>query len=89
MSRGLRSAPTAIRSADCCGIDECATRLTLGAISLSSSSHFAAFAGSKLGEPGDVAARAGETLGKTEGDRIGHQRKHNRNGPGLLLSARD
>ena len=48
-----------------------ATRVTLGAISLSSSSHFPPMLYSKVGEAGGVAARPRQALDEAGADRIG------------------
>ena len=48
-----------------------AARVTPGAISLSSSSHFAAHAVFELGETGGVAARPRQAVDKAGADRVG------------------
>ena len=61
-----------------------ATRVTLGAISLSSSSHFPPKPYSKLHKAGDVAARSRQAVDEAGADRIAEHRKHNRHGAGRL-----
>ena len=62
-----------------------ATRVTPGAISLSSSSHFALDAVFEQGETGGVASRPRQTLDEAGADRIGDLHEHDRHGAGRLL----
>ena len=61
-----------------------ATRVTLGAICLSSSSHFPAHAVFPIHETGGVAARPRQTLDEAGADRIGDDREHDRHRAGSL-----
>ena len=61
-----------------------ATRVTSGAICLSSSSHFALMLYSATMKPGGVAARPRQAVNEASGDRIGDDREHDRHGAGRL-----
>ena len=61
------------------------TRVTRGAISLSSSSHFAAQAVFELDEAGGIAARPRQALDKAVADRIDSLGEHDRHGAARLL----
>ena len=63
-----------------------ATRVTPGAISLSSSSHFAAELVFELRKPGGVAARSRQAVDEAGADRIGDAREHDRHGAGRLCN---
>ena len=58
-----------------------ATRFTPGAISLSSSNHFAPMPYSKLMKPVALPPGRAKTLDQAGTDRIGNVREHDRNGP--------
>ena len=66
-----------------------ATRVTLGATSLSISSHFVPMPYSNEHEAGDVAAGPREARDKTCANRVGHRREHDRQGMGRLLQCSD
>ena len=61
-----------------------ADKATWGAISLSSSSHFAAMLYSHTRNPVAIAARPRQAVDVAGADRVGDSRKHNRNGAGRL-----
>ena len=61
-----------------------ATRVTPGAISLSSSSHFPLMLYSNSHETGGVAARPRQAVDEAGADRIGDDREHDRHGAGRL-----
>ena len=61
-----------------------ATRVTLGAICLSSSSHFPLMPYSNTSETGSVAARPRQAIDETGADRIGDDHEHDRHGAGRL-----
>ena len=62
-----------------------AARLSPGAISESSSSHFASQRGFETGEAGDVPTRAVEPRDDAAGDGVGRARKNDRDRPRLPL----
>ena len=61
-----------------------ATRVTRGAISLSSSSHFPLYAVFERSKTGGVAARPRQALDEAGADRIGDDHEHDRHGAGHL-----
>ena len=65
-----------------------ATRVTRGAISLSSSSHFPLMPYSNEDEAGDVAAWPRQAVDKAGADRVGDIREHDRHGAGRLQQCR-
>ena len=65
-----------------------ATRVTLGAICLSSSSHFPLNAVFEHGEAGGVAARPRQAVDEAGADRIGDVHEHDRHGAGRLQQRR-
>ena len=69
---------------DMLGSRRTAARVTRGAISLSSSSHFAAHAVFESRETGGVAARPRQAVDEAGADRIGDNREHDRHGAGRL-----
>src|SRR2546423_10474635 len=62
-----------------------ATRVTRGAISLISSSHFAPKPNSIGVKAGDVAARPRQAIDETRADRVGDNSEHDRHRAGGLL----
>jgi hypothetical protein len=61
-----------------------AARVTRGAISLSSSSHFPPDAVFEIGKTGGVAARPSQAVDEAGTDRVRSQREHDRYGTGCL-----
>src|SRR6516162_11786192 len=79
-SEGIKADAVAVS-----GLNMIATRFSPGAISESSSSHFASQRGFETGEAGDVPTRAVEPRDDVLGDGVGHTRKDDRDRPSLPL----
>src|SRR5258708_27898253 len=71
------------------GSRKIAARVTLGAISLSSSSHLAASAYSKMTKPGGIAARPRHACDEPRADRINDADKYDGHSAARLLQGRD
>ena len=70
----------------CVGSRRTATRVTPGAISLSSSSHFPLMPYSKMRKAGGIAAWPRQAVDKAAADRIGDIHEHDRHGAGRLAA---